>query len=71
MAKTMTIDGNTAAAPDTVENGNYIFAGWFYLDESGSEKAFIFNSMPINQDLEIYAKWSSKVAVKYLNKHKK
>lgn len=57
--------GNTAAAPDTVENGNYIFAGWFYLDESGSEKAFIFNSMPINQDLEIYAKWSSKVAVKY------
>lgn len=55
-----------ASAPDeAVENGNYTFAGWFYVDEDGTEKAFVFNSMPINQDLNIYAKWSSKVAVKY------
>lgn len=55
-----------ASAPDgTVENGNYTFAGWFYVDEDGTEKAFVFNSMPINKDMTIYAKWSSKVAVKY------
>ena len=55
-----------ASSPDeAVENGNYTFAGWFYVDEDGTEKAFVFNSMPINQDLNIYAKWSSKVAVKY------
>ena len=55
-----------ASAPDeAVENGNYTFAGWFYFDEDGTEKAFVFNSMPINQDLNIHAKWSSRVAVKY------
>lgn len=55
-----------ASAPDeAVENGNYTFAGWFYVDEDGTEKAFVFNSMPINKDMTIYAKWSSKVAVKY------
>lgn len=55
-----------ASAPDeAVENGNYTFAGWFYIDDDGTEKAFVFNSMPINQDLNIYAKWSSRVAVKY------
>ena len=55
-----------ASAPDeAVENGNYTFAGWFYVDEDDTEKAFVFNSMPINQDLNIYAKWSSRVAVKY------
>ncbi len=55
-----------ASAPnEAVENGNYTFAGWFYVKEDGAEKAFVFNSMPINQDLNIYAKWSSRVAVKY------
>ena len=55
-----------ASSPDeAVENGNYTFAGWFYIDEDGTEKAFVFNSMPINQGMNIYAKWSSKVAVKY------
>ena len=57
---------NLASAPDeAVENGNYTFAGWFYVDEDGTEKAFVFNSIPIHQDMNIYAKWSSKVAVKY------
>lgn len=55
-----------ASAPDeAVENGNYTFAGWFYIDDDGTEKAFVFNSIPIIQDMNIYAKWSSKVAVKY------
>ncbi len=55
-----------ANAPEgTVENGNYVFAGWFYQDENGEEKAFVFNSMPITRPMNIYAKWSSKVAVQY------
>ncbi len=57
---------NLASAPDeTVENGNYTFAGWFYVDEDGTEKAFVFNNMPIIKDMAIYAKWNSKVPVKY------
>lgn len=64
---TQLVDHNDlAASPDeAVENGNYTFSGWFYVDNNGNEKAFVFNSMPINQDMNIYAKWSSKVAVKY------
>ena len=45
---------------------DYIFAGWYYEDENGSEKRFDFNSMPIKQDYEIYAKWTSKVPVHYI-----
>lgn len=57
---------NLASSPDeAVENGNYTFAGWFYIDDDGTEKAFVFNNIPIIQDMNIYAKWSSKVAVKY------
>ncbi len=55
-----------ANAPEgDVANGNYSFAGWFYVDEDGTEKAFLFNSMPITHDIKVYAKWQSKVAVKY------
>lgn len=57
---------NLALAPnEAVENGNYTFAGWFYVDEDGTEKAFVFNHIPVIEDLNIYAKWSSKVPVKY------
>lgn len=45
---------------------DYIFAGWYYEDENGSEKRFDFNTMPIKQDYEIYAKWTSKVPVRYI-----
>ncbi len=64
---TQLVDHNDlASAPDeAVVNGNYTFAGWFYFDEDGTEKAFVFNSIPIHQDMNIYAKWSSRVAVKY------
>lgn len=62
--------GNFAAAPkDAITNGNYIFQGWFYkeTDADGNtvEKAFLFNGIPILQDLNIYAKWSSHVTVNY------
>lgn len=41
-----------------------IFAGWYYKDGS-EEKRFDFNTMVLKQDLEIYAKWTSKVPVPY------
>ena len=36
----------------------YTFVGWFYISDTGEEKAFDF-SMPVNRDLNLYAKWSS------------
>lgn len=55
--------GGTAEAPETPTRGNYVFVGWFYK-ENGTEKAFDF-SMPVNRDLNLYAKWSSSTLVKY------
>lgn len=56
--------GSFAVAPATPENGQYIFVGWFYMD-NGVEKAFDFGSMPVRKDLKIYAKWSSNVLMSY------
>lgn len=56
-----------ATTPDgAVENGDLIFLGWFYVDpDDGKEKAFVFNSIPVYSDMNIYAKWSSHVWVDY------
>lgn len=63
------LHGNFAHNPtETVTNGNYIFQGWFYketVDGQVVEKAFVFTGIPIIRDLEIYAKWSSRVTVNY------
>lgn len=56
--------GSFAVTPATPENGQYIFVGWFYMD-NGVEKAFDFGSMPVRKDLKIYAKWSSNVLMSY------
>lgn len=61
------LHGNTAAKPDDPENGNYTFVGWFYK-ENGVEKAFDF-SIPVNKDLDLYAKWSSNTLVEYTIKY--
>ncbi len=45
-------------------NGQYTFVGWFYISDTGTEKAFDF-SMPVNRDLNLYAKWSSNKLVEY------
>lgn len=60
------VDHNAFAySPDVnIENGNYIFQGWFYMD-AGKEKAFVFNGIPVLGDMDIYAKWSSHVPVQY------
>lgn len=41
----------------------YQFVGWFYMDGE-TEKAFDF-SMPVTQDLDLYAKWSSNTLIEY------
>lgn len=56
--------GSLGKAPEEPSNGNYVFAGWFYMDGT-EKKAFDFNNMPVNRDLDIFAEWSSKTAVKY------
>lgn len=50
--------------PTTPINGQYDFVGWFYKDDAGKEKAFDF-SMPVNRDLNLYAKWRSNTTVEY------
>lgn len=45
-------------------NGQYTFVGWFYISDTGTEKAFDF-SMPVNRDLNLYAKWSSNTLMEY------
>lgn len=62
----------------TVEHGDYAkqpvpnptrdpykFVGWFYKDANGEEHAFDFVDIPVKQDLDLYAKWSSNVLIYY------
>lgn len=60
--------GQKIAEPDDPKNGEYIFVGWFYMD-GGTEKAISFKDMPINKDLQVYAKWSSNKLVEYTIKY--
>lgn len=54
--------------PEKPTNGKYEFVGWFYktTDADGNEveKAFDF-SMPVDRDLDLYAKWRSNTPVNY------
>lgn len=43
----------------------YEFLGWFYINEDGDEAAFDPANMPVTQDLNLYAKWSSNKLCKY------
>lgn len=72
IGETQTIEHQAfALAPsESVSNGNYVFQGWFYLDNSGKEKAFVFTGIPIITDMNIYAKWSSHVSVNYTINYK-
>lgn len=54
--------------PADPANGNYTFVGWFYISDTGEEKAFDF-SMPVNRDLNLYAKWNSDSLVSYTIKY--
>ena len=54
--------------PANPENGKYTFVGWFYISDTGEEKAFNF-SMPVNRDLNLYAKWISNTVMTYTVKY--
>ena len=56
--------GKTVDPPKNPSNDPYTFVGWFYKDNDGTEHAFDF-SMPVNRDLNLYAKWSSNTLMKY------
>ena len=61
--------GTAVNPPEQPENGNYTFVGWFYISDAGEEKAFDF-SMPVNRDLNLYAKWSSNTLMTYTVEYK-
>ena len=50
--------------PENPTREPYKFVGWFYISDTGEEKAFDF-SMPVNRDLNLYAKWSSNTLMEY------
>lgn len=57
--------GSIITGPDpTPTRDPYKFINWFYISDSGEEKAFDFQ-MPIDRDLNLYAKWSSNALVEY------
>ena len=51
--------------PADPEREPYTFVGWFYISDTDEEKAFDF-SMPVNRDLNLYAKWRGDVNVDYV-----
>ena len=50
---------------DEPTNGGYTFNGWYYMD-GGVEKRFLFETMVITKDMNVYAKWSSNVLKEYI-----
>lgn len=54
--------------PVNPERDPYKFINWFYISDTGEEKAFDF-SMPVNRDLNLYAKWSSNTLMTYTVKY--
>ncbi len=65
--------GSLAPTPrQDYKNGDLTFVGWFYLDstetdENGQpvEKAFSFETIPVTQDMNIYAKWTDNFPREY------
>lgn len=60
-------DPNTPPKPDTpdyVDKEKMIFTGWYYKD-GANEKRFDFNTMPVKSDMDIYAKWTSRIPVAF------
>lgn len=54
--------------PVNPERDPYKFINWFYISDTGEEKAFTF-AMPVNRDLNLYAKWSSNTLMTYTVKY--
>lgn len=50
--------------PSYDEETKMVFAGWYYMDGK-TEKRFDFNTMPVKSNMDIYAKWTSRIPVNY------
>lgn len=48
----------------------YDFVGWFYMDETGTKKAFSLYEMEVRQDLKLYAEWHSGTYTEYIISYK-
>lgn len=55
--------------PANPKRDPYKFINWFYISDTGEEKAFDF-SMPVDRDLNLYAKWSSNTLMTYTVEYK-
>lgn len=58
------LHGSSIEGPKVPARDSYKSINWFYISDSGEEKAFDFQ-MPINRNLKLYAKWSSNALVEY------
>ena len=70
IGETQIVDhGAFAKLPEgDVSNGNFVFLGWFYEDTVNGqvvEKAFVFDGIPVLEDMNIYARWGSYFSVDY------
>lgn len=65
LAKDFAPTEGTLQGANDGQYAKYDFVGWFYKDENGIEKAFDPDNMPVNRDLNLYAKWSSNVLMEY------
>lgn len=48
----------------------YDFVGWFYIDETGTQRAFSLYEMEVRQDLKLYAEWHSGTHTEYIISYK-
>ena len=67
--ETQKVNHNELAQDHTTTNGSYTFIGWFYKDANGVEHAFDL-SMPVKDDMNLYAKWRTDVLVNYIIHYK-
>lgn len=51
--------------PDNPIRDGYTFIGWFYYNERGEKMAFNISSMPVQQNMDLFAEWSSTTSTTY------
>lgn len=51
--------------PENPTKTGYTFAGWFYYNDQGVKTAFNIHSMKVQQEMKLFAEWTSKQPVTY------
>lgn len=65
LAKPGVSDDDTDRYKSVHPYSGYDFLGWFYVNEAGEEVAFDPENIPVTQDLDLYAKWSTNKLCQY------